>query len=245
MKKSILIVEDDVLISTVLKRQLEAKGHIVYQAFKGDVVKRTVLRDMPDCIVLDIDLPNMNGFEVFQDLKQFYKGPIVFLTSKSSEHNELTGLKLGAADFINKQKSFEVFYQRIHKLLTDTTALKKDEDYQMQFGSFLFDKKLFQCGFSNNNIKLTSDEFELLYYLLINKDRLITRDEFYIILKGYPYDGMNRNIDVGISRLKDKLSKGGVDRHVITAVRGKGYILDSVKLTGVLSSEELELLHLS
>lgn len=245
MKKSILIVEDDILISSTLKKQLIAKGHIVYQAFKGDVVKRTVLREMPDCIVLDIDLPNMNGFEAFKDIKSFYKGPVIFLTGKNTEQYELTGLKLGANDFIDKNKSFEVFYQRLTKFLKDSDDDQENDGYQMRFGSFLFDKKMFQCGFSDNNIKLTSDEFELLYYFLINKDRLITRDELFIILKGYPYDGINRNIDVGISRLKEKLVNAGVDKSVIAAVRGKGYILDSEKLTGVLSNEQIQYLKLA
>jgi DNA-binding response OmpR family regulator len=229
---SILLVEDDKFISTLLTRRLEEKGYTVYQVFKGDAVERMVIRYVPDCIILDIGLPKISGYDVFLALKKFYLGPIVFLTSNNTDQTEITCLQLGADDFITKETSFDVFYERLKRSINNYekpphSSFTYKSANEINLGSFIFDKKNFQCKYQNNSILLTNMEFELLYFFLINKDRLITRDELYRSLKGVTYDGISRTVDVSLSRIKEKLLSAGIDSGVISSIRGRGYMLVS------------------
>lgn len=231
--KSILLVEDDKFISTALTRRLEDKGYTVYQVYDGAAVERMTIRHVPDCIILDIGLPKTSGYEVFHGLKKFYKGPIIFLTSQSTDQAEITCLRLGADDFITKKTNFNVFYERIKRAINNyinVTDIAHNNMNTINLGEFAFDKKNFQCKYHNKNITLTSVESELLYYMLINKDKLITRDELYRSIKGITYNGTSRAIDVNISRLKVKLIVAGAHSKVISSIRGKGYILVSTSL---------------
>lgn len=239
MKTTILLVEDDSIVSAALKVKLEKKGHIVLQAYNGGAVQKMVIRHSPDCIVLDIGLPNISGYEVCQDLKKYYKGPIIFLTGNNTNEAEIAALQLGADDFINKERKFDIFYYRISRLLKNN-SVEKVSVHEIRFGTFIFNNRTHQCSFNNQRIVLSKDESELLYYLLINKSSVISRDDLYLSLKGYQYDGISRGMDLNISRLKEKLTLGGVCKDLICSIRGKGYILYHDKFTDALKSEEAE-----
>ncbi|NTS75510.1 response regulator transcription factor [Catenovulum sp. SM1970] len=225
--KSILLVEDDKIISTAISKQLEKKGYLVYQAFKGDSVMRMLIRHAPDCVLLDIGLPNRSGFSVCADLKTFYKGPVLFLTAQDSPEVEVTCFKLGADDFISKSAPFSVLYQRIKRLLEPMPQEQVDKQNRVEIGGLVIDKKSYQCKFFEQDVPLTNEEFELLFYLALQKNELVTRDNIYITLKGITYDGISRGVDISISRIREKLNRVGINKQVVTSVRGKGYILKS------------------
>jgi DNA-binding response OmpR family regulator len=227
---SILLVEDDKVVSTLLKKKLESKGYIVYPVYRGDSVRKNVIRHAPDCVVLDVGLPDIDGYQVCQQLREFYDGPIMFLTGHGSSADELKGLTVGADDFVSKDKDFEVFHLRLNKLLSSQGAKKTLGHYQIDLGCLTFDKKQFRCEVADQAVPLTSEEAELLYFLLVNKDRLVTRDELYMTLKGCEYDGVSRSMDISISRLKAKLAVGPVTKQLISSVRFKGYIFNSQHL---------------
>ncbi|WNC69624.1 response regulator transcription factor [Thalassotalea nanhaiensis] len=226
---SVLIVEDDKIVSFTLKRQLETQGFIVHQAFKGDAVDRMVIRHTPDCILLDIGLPNINGYDVCVKLREYYKGPIIFLTGNDTDDAELKGLQIGADDFIAKSRSFKVILARITRLL-EAKHTESDANKSFHLGALNFNKHLHLCEFDNEEIALTNDEFELLYYLLIHKDSIVSRDQVYQTLKGISYNGVSRGMDVSISRLKAKLVRAGISPDVIKTVRSKGYRLSTQSL---------------
>ncbi|WNC71217.1 response regulator transcription factor [Thalassotalea psychrophila] len=227
---SVLIVEDDKIVSFTLKRQLEAQGFIVHQAFKGDAVDRMVIRHTPDCILLDIGLPNINGYDVCINLREYYKGPIVFLTGNDTDDAELKGLQIGADDFIAKNRSFKVLLARLLRLLESKHEVQ-NANKAFYLGAFKFDKHLHLCEFEDEEISLTNDEYELLYFLLINKNTVVTRDKAYQTLKGISYNGLSRGMDVSISRLKAKLVQAGICSDFIKTVRSKGYRLSTQSLT--------------
>jgi DNA-binding response OmpR family regulator len=222
MSNTILLVEDDEIISTIISNKLEKRNHVVIKVYKGDAVKRNIIRHAPCAVILDIDLPNMNGDEVFKEIRSFYQGIVVFLTSKDSSDLELYCLRLGADDYIEKNKPFDVFYQRLIRLLTSRHKAPSST-LPIQVGLLFIDKQTFVCKYLNKTIKLSSDELDLLSFMAINKNELITRDTLFSTLKGYPYDGVSRSVDIGISRLRDKLIQAGISKSVISGVRGKGY----------------------
>lgn len=229
---SILIVEDDKIVSFTLKRLLEAQGFIVQQAFKGDAVDRMVIRHTPDCILLDIGLPNINGYDVCINLREYYKGPIIFLTGNDTDEAELKGLQLGADDFIQKNRPFKVLLARLMRLIEFKNTIP-NANKSLHLGSFKFNKYLHVCEYQNQEITLTNDEYELLYFLLINQDTVVTRDKAYQTLKGISYNGVSRGMDVSISRLKAKLVSAGINSGVINTIRSKGYRFSSKSLTEV------------
>lgn len=232
MYQSILLIEDDKITSRIISSKLEKKGFVVYQVYNGEAVKKSVLRNTPDCIILDIGLPRTTGYIVFKSLKNYYKGPIVFFTGDKSESVEALSLKLGVDDFVSKNKSFNVLYQRVSRLIKapSNQVAQLKSNYTIKIGDFFFNKKYFQCFYNNKEILLTNDEYELLYFLLIFKDRLLTRNDLYLALKGVSYDGMSRSIDVAISRLKDKLCNAGINKKIISTKRGKGYLFNTKEL---------------
>ncbi len=225
INKSILIVEDDKVISLALKRQFEAKGYVVHQAFTADVVERIVIRHLPTCILLDIKLPKSSGFDVFEQLQPHYQGPIVFLTADETPEIEIKGIGMGAAEFILKNRPFEVIYSRIERLLNNQVDAKSKVNFSI--GDFTFNKREHICQYKHQVIELTQHEYELLYFFLIHKNTLLSRDHIYKSLKGIEYDGVSRGIDLTISRIKKKLTTAGLNKNVIITVRSKGYKLQS------------------
>lgn len=231
MNQVIILVEDDIIISKIISFKLQKQGFIVYKTHTGDSVKRMVIRHTPDCILLDIRLPKMSGYEVFNQLKKYYLGSIIFFTEQSSEKSEIIGLGLGADDFINKNQSFNILLARINRVLKQNEIksgyIKHQKRHDVIIGSLHFNKKEMSCSFNNKNIKLSSDNLELLYFFILNKNRVITRDELYITLRGVTYDGVSRGMDIAISRLKHKLLEAGMHKDIIDSFRGKGYLFDS------------------
>lgn len=228
--KSILIVEDNKIISLALKKKFEQQGYVVYQAFSGDVVERIVIRYSPNCILLDIGLPNVSGFEVCQELNAYYKGPIVFLTADDSPETEVKSIQLGGADFILKTRPFSVIHARVEHHLQKSNKSADIEQDELIMDNFYFNKKNHLCKYKNKVIELSNHEFELLYFLLIHKNELLSRDHIYKSLKGIEYDGVSRGLDISISRIKKKLTAAGLHKNLITTVRSKGYKLQSERL---------------
>ncbi|WP_371378368.1 response regulator transcription factor [Thalassotalea aquiviva] len=229
VEKSILIVEDNKIISLALKKKFESKGYIVHQAFRGDVVERLVIRHSPSCVLLDIGLPHVSGFDVCEELKTHYDGPVIFLTADETSGSELKGIKLGADDFIVKTRPFEVIHARVERLLGFEKDHKDNQPSEIVLGKFLFNKRHHYCKYDDQLIEFSNHEFELLYFLLIHKDALLSRDHIYLSLKGINYDGISRGIDISISRIKKKLVNAGLNKEVIITIRSKGYKLQSQK----------------
>lgn len=245
--KSILLVEDDVLVAKVLQKKLMKEGFNVFHCYDARTVKRTVLKHTPDCVLLDINLPGTSGYEVLSSLKKYYQCPVILLTSHTEEDVEIKGLKLGADDFVVKTTSFSILFERIKKVIDKKNQVELFRgNNDIQIGDLYFSKKHSRCLVGKKNINLSNDEFDMLYYFLLKKDNVISRDELYLALKGIPYDGQSRGVDVGVSRLRSKFESVGLSRDIISPLRGKGYTLISnmfKQKRDILSADEMNVLH--
>ena len=134
--KEVLIIEDDQLVSLTLKSQLERKGFAVNQVFNGSTALRKVINTFPDLILLDIGLPDINGYEVCKQLREFYQRPIIFITSDEDSLAEIKCFEVGADDFVLKTAPFEVLYQRIKRLGVRPTNYQPDDI--LEFGELKF-----------------------------------------------------------------------------------------------------------
>ncbi|MDT0603940.1 response regulator transcription factor [Thalassotalea castellviae] len=219
--KKVLIIEDDNLVSFSLKVQLENKGFEVAQVFNGSAAIRKVISVNPDIILLDINLPDKNGFEICQELREFYQGGIVFLTASDSIEAEVTSFGLGADDYVNKKAPFEILYQRIKRLGVRPKAI--DVNQVILFDDIEFQPNNADCYYEGQALRLTQEEYELFYFIATKRGEIVSRQLILKVLKGADYNGIDRSIDIKIARIRRKLKRVGLSEQIIKSVRSKGY----------------------
>jgi len=216
-----LLIEDDSVVSYTLKVQLENKGFEVTQVFNGSAAIRKVINIHPDIILLDIGLPNKNGYQICKELREFYSGGIIILTAQETPEAEIASFGLGADDFVNKSVPFEILYQRIKRLGIRPKEI--DVSQTLKFDAIEFHPYRADCLYSETSIGLTQEEYELFYYIAMNKDHVLSRQKILKVLKGTDYDGVDRSIDIKVARIRSKLQNVGLPKNTILSIRSKGY----------------------
>ena len=228
----ILYVEDDLVSAKIVSRYLEKKGVLVSHVSNGSNIRYHILRENPDCLLLDIFLPGPSGYDLVLLVKEFYQGPIIFLSNSKSEKAEIHSFDLGIDEFIGKNESLELLYARIKRFFSEPKSKREvvDDLWVVRLGGLTVDKKSYTCMWGRKSINLTKDEIKTLYYFMSNAGRVISREELYIALTGVAYDGLSRGIDIKVSRIRDKISKVGINKDVLVSFRGEGYKFDKVSL---------------
>ncbi len=223
---TVMIVEDDKVLSELLKQYLEKSSFVVHQVYRGDQAARSQIKIQPDIILLDIGLPGIDGYKVCHDLRSTYQGPILFLTSHNSEAEHLAAFNVGADDFLVKPSSPQLITAHIEALLRRSKAKKVNSQRQkITVGEISLSPSEQKCEVNGKEISLSGFEFELLSLLMFNTGKVLTRDDIYKLLLGREYDGAERSVDVRLSRLRDKLIRQGVEQTKIKTIWGKGYLL--------------------
>ncbi len=222
---SLLLVEDDKRLSQLMADYLREQQFQVTTFSDDNGVLPHVRRHTPDLIMLDVMLPGKDGFVICRELRTHYKGPILFLTARNDNFDQVLGLELGADDYIVKPIEPRVLLARINALLRRTHAAlpTKPETQQLQFGGLAIDKSARTVTLHGENIELTSHEFDLLWLLACNASDVVTRDTIYSTIIGREYDGLDRSADVRISRLRKKLYDNQKNPYRIKTIWGKGF----------------------
>ncbi|HNB73116.1 MAG TPA: response regulator transcription factor [Acidobacteriota bacterium] len=221
MKKNIVVIEDDLDIAQSIRYNLEREGGFqVRIASTGETGLRSVLEHPPSLIILDINLPLMNGFEICRRLRReetTSQIPIIMLTARMDETDKVHGLSLGADDYITKPFSVRELIARVYAVLRrsegESTAPVYDD------GTLFIDYAHFIVRCGGQEVNLTRKEFGLLKLLAQSKGRVLTREYLLDRVWGIDYDGETRTLDVHIRRLRQKL---GIEGYIETAV-GIGY----------------------
>ena len=225
--KTVLLVEDDRMISMLTKATLEKEGLIVHQCFRGDTVIQGLGKHQPDMVLLDIGLPGLDGFHVCHKIREVYFGPIIVITGREKEQEQIMAFNLGADDYIIKPISPNLLKARIQALFRRQPLQNNAQTPNVfQVGDIELNPQANKCNVQGISIKLSSFEFQLLALLLRNVGRVMTRDSIYNLLLGREYNGTERTVDVRISRLRDKLLSVGMQQTIIETVWGKGYVLN-------------------
>ncbi len=227
--KEILIVEDDNVVSLTLKNQLEGKGFAVSQVYNGSAALRKVINTFPDLILLDIGLPDVNGYDVCKQLREFYQRPIIFITSYEDPLAEIKCFEVGADDFVLKTAPFEVLYQRIKRLGVRPSEYSPVDI--LEFGGLKFIPATTDCFFEEKPLGLTQEEYELFYFIATKHRSVVSRQVILKVLKGADYDGVDRSIDIKVARIRNKLKAVGLPTSLIQSVRSKGYQFCSLMIT--------------
>jgi two-component system alkaline phosphatase synthesis response regulator PhoP len=225
MGKVILIVDDEVDILEMLKYNLEKEGYSVLTAKNGKTALDEV-RKTPDLIVLDVMMPEMDGWEVCKRLKRDQRSadiPVLFLTAKGSEVDEVVGLELGAEDYIVKPISVRKLLARIKAILRrrDTARSQAGERPSIiRIDKLEINVPNYTVSVGTKEISLARKEFETLVYLVEHRGRVISRETLLNVVWGENVHVVDRTVDVHISKIREKL---GVHGDVIETVKGVGY----------------------
>lgn len=221
----ILIVEDESDISELIALHLAREGHEAQCVGNGLQVQSTAVEQQPDLIVLDLMLPGLEGMQVFKRLRADTRTnhiPVVILTAKSQVTDKISGLELGADDYLTKPFSPRELYLRISAILR--RVKKVTHVSELQRGPFLIDRKSMKLFLNGNPLDLTTTEFKLLTTLMENDSAVHTRADLLREVWGYNSDVATRTLDTHIKRLREKLGPAG--NHIVT-IRGTGFQFQS------------------
>jgi two-component system, OmpR family, alkaline phosphatase synthesis response regulator PhoP len=228
--KKILLVDDEQDIVEFLKYNLEREGFEVIVGHDGQDALNS-LTEKPDLIILDIMMPKLDGFEtckLIREKKEFKNTPIIFLTAKAGETNEIKGLELGASDYIQKPISPNKLIARVKSNLrnAELSIPPKTEPVQIKYGPIEINKQKYEVFISGIKKVFPRKEFEVLYYLVNNPEKVFSREVLLKEIWGSDVYVVDRTVDVHIRKIREKL---GTHSKLIETVKGVGYRLKSVE----------------
>ena len=225
-QETIVLVEDDVGLADLIKERLQGEGFRVLHEVNGEAARDLILAQPPDLVVLDIMLPGMDGFQVCRQVRPSYAGPILILTARDDDLDEILGLELGADDYVTKPVKPRVLLARIRALLRRIQpSVEEPKVSRVTLGDLTVDTSRREATLRDQAIALTTVEFDLLWYLVKHAGQVVNRQDLYQAIYNLDYDGLDRSIDVYISRLRQKLDDDPAVPHYIKTVRGVGYLL--------------------
>ena len=231
MKKTILVVEDELSIATLLKYNLEQAGFNVLTAHDGRDGLNTIVASNPDLVLLDLMLPTLDGMEVCKEVRSLrINVPIIMLTARDDEFDKVLGLELGADDYMTKPFSPREVVARVKAVLRrftpNTTEVNQNEEsnqVEYHISNLHVYPDRFEAYLGEEQLEFTPKEFELLVYLIENKNRVLTRDQLLSSVWNYDFAGDTRIVDVHISHLRDKIEENSRKPIFIKTIRGLGY----------------------
>lgn len=223
--KSILLVEDNQKLANFIKNSLNEAGYKVDTETRGDKAAHRIIKETPDLVILDIMLPEMDGKQICQTVRNNYEGKILMLTALKDVDSEVASLNLGADDYLTKPVEEAILLAHIAALFRRPKLAEKIDC--IQFGVLTIDLIQTSVSLFGNLIELSPSEFELLALLAKNADRCLNRDNITYALHGREYDGVDRSIDLRISYLRKKLGDNTQKPYKIKTVHGKGYVFIS------------------
>jgi len=222
MSKKVLIIEDDDNIAELLRLYLEKDGFTVAIAENGAVGVAEFERFVPDLVLLDIMLPVMDGWSVCREIRATSNVPIIMLTAKGETLDKVTGLEMGADDYIVKPFEVGELIARIRAVMRRFDSTDMTENKRLTYENLIIDMDSFELYVNGKRIDAPPKEMELLYHLAATPNRVYTRNQLLDEVWGFDYFGDSRTVDVHIKRLREKL-EGVSDKWSLKTVWGVGY----------------------
>lgn len=225
----VLLVEDDARLAALIREYLEQQGFTVMLEARGDRATARILGERPDVVVLDLMLPGCDGFEICRNVRNQYTGPILMLTARGEDIDQVVGLELGADDYVTKPVQPRVLLARLRALLrrgapNQVTSRRSLDSRDLIFGNLFIRASAREVLLDGQPIDLTGNEFEILWLLACHAGEVLSRDAMLTALRKIDYNGLDRSVDLRISRLRKKLHDNPAQPARIKTIRGKGYL---------------------
>ncbi len=231
----ILLVEDDFKLASLVKEYLESNHFRVEVESNGERAVARILRDQPDLVILDLMLPGLDGLSVCRRVREHFSNPILVLTARVDEVDEIVGLEVGADDYMAKPVRPRLLLARVHTLLrrhdrqreaqSNDGPLPENPSGVCRTDRLVVDLSRREVTLDGALIDLSTAEFDLLTYFAQRPGVVLTREQISRDLRGIEWDGLDRTIDIRVARLRRKLGDDGKAPQLIKSVRGTGYLL--------------------
>ncbi len=222
MSQKVLVVEDDSNIAELLRLYLQKDGFEVSHAADGGKAVEMAREIQPDLVLLDIMLPVMDGWQVCRELRKTMKMPIIMLTAKGETEDKVSGLEMGADDYIVKPFEVKELLARVHAVLRRTGDDGKPKSKKLTFDKLVINLDSYELIVDGKKIDTPPKEMELLYHLAATPNRVYTRNQLLDEVWGFDYFGDSRTVDVHIKRLREKIENVS-DQWELKTVWGVGY----------------------
>jgi len=232
---TILIVEDDSSLREVIEYNLAKNGYLTCTAIDGITAVESAKTKRPDLILLDVNLPGIDGFEVCRIIRKEMAVPILLVTARDDEIDRVIGLEIGADDYITKPFSMRELIARVkahlrrEKIIREYSPVVEKEipaGIKLVFGNLVIDSDRHEVELDSVPLQLKPQEYLLLLYMANNKGRAVSREKLLEEVWGWDYSGNSRTVDVHISWLREKIEKDSGNPQRIITVRGAGYMFE-------------------
>lgn len=229
----ILIAEDDERLAQLTHDYLVNNGYQVKVQYHGGEAASVIEKWQPDLIILDVMLPGEDGLTICQKIRARYQGYIMMLTARTDDIDQVLGLEMGADDYICKPVQPRLLLARVKAALRsksitdgckDGIGAGSGGDQRYHIGELVVDNAMREVQLRQQHVELTSAEFDLLWLLVSNAGRVLSREEIFNALRGIDYDGQDRSIDVRVSRIRPKIGDDPDHPRLIKTVRSRGYL---------------------
>ncbi len=227
----VILVEDDTTCAGQVSALLERHHFRVSVEERGDRAVHRILTEQPDGVILALVLPGLDGLEICRAIRHAYQGPVVMLSTREAEVDEVLALELGADDYILKPIRPRVLLARLKALLRRAKQYRIDIESEapacgrLDMGRLVIEGLNRRVFVDREEIKLTTSEFDLLWFLACNRGRVATRERIFAEVFGVDYNGEDRLIDRRVARLRKKLGDDAKRSQIIKSVRGEGYLM--------------------
>ncbi len=222
-KESILVVEDEPKISELLRLYLEKEGYQVMVAADGAAALEDFHRREPQLVVLDLNLPVMDGLEVCRRIRRDSSVPIIMLTARDEEADKLIGLELGADDYVTKPFSPREVVARVRAVLRRLASVPQSSQETLRAGELTLDSARHQVRLGDSPLELTPTEFRLLEVLMRQPGRVFSRLQLLDHVQGEAFEGYERTIDAHVKNLRQKIERDPQHPTYVLTVYGVGY----------------------
>jgi DNA-binding response OmpR family regulator len=224
-KSTVLVVDDDIRMLRMMKRMLELEGFQAVIADNGDMALRSFEREAPDLVLLDIMMPDMDGYTVCRRIREFSQVPIIMVTARGDDKEKVEGLNSGADDYVTKPFSASELAARVRAVLRRASTQDRPQDVIFRYKDLLVDFASRRVMVNDTELQLTSTEYKLLSYISLNAGRVITPDQLLDKVWGEKYMGAPHLLQVNIARLRKKLGDNAKKPTYILTRPGIGYIM--------------------
>lgn len=225
----LLLVEDDAELASMVADYLTPQDFDVTIEGRGDLAIARIASEKPDVLILDVNLPGLDGFSICRKVRTSFPGPILILTARGEEVDEVVGLEVGADDYLSKPVRPRVLLARLRAHLRKSTFVDgaTGRSEVISLGALRIDASRRTVELGSQPVETTTAEFDVLWLLAQHAGKVLSRRDMFEHLHGFPYDGLDRSIDLRVSRLRRKLGDDPEKPQLIKSVRGVGYLLSS------------------
>jgi two-component system response regulator RstA len=224
-RPKVLLVEDNARLAASIRDYLEKHQVEVHVEGDGLAVAARIERLRPDLVILDLMLPGKDGLAICRDLRRTDRTPVLMLTAKGEDIDQVLGLEMGADDYVVKPVEPRVLLARIEAILRRVRpAAGATKEAKLAAGRLVIDCSRRSAAIGGESVELTTGDFDILWLLASRQGTVVTRDEILRVVRGIDYDGLDRSIDARICRLRRKLHEAGGAESMIKTVRLRGYL---------------------